>query len=442
MELLCSAIEILASFTEGILILSTIITAAGPKYGKVKTYWLTFFCAVLTTGYLIVMNAWSGFSFITPIGGILFYIFFAGKWLSKGKLALRTISCVLAFFVVQTIDYILIIGEALLYGNPQNFFYHCLQPGWPRIGYLFLDKGCDIVLFYLLRKHLTKLSILRNNTIIRLCVCTALSYGAMQYLFAMVLYGDFIQLQGAAMISFFILLCFLFILVFSTITLTASEKEKATNLMLGKLNQMMEENYYMLNQTILDHAKVVHDFHHHLSAISTLSQNGECAQIPEYIHSLLSTSFIPVKLCRSGSSIVDAVINSKLSEAGQKEIQAEYEIHINDLTSFEPADICAILSNQIENAFEACEKLEQGRKVQIDIRQQGNFVLFRVANPVVQDPFITNRDLASTKTDTTRMHGMGLKNLQDIAGKYNGSLKNEYAGGHFISTVLLCVDTV
>lgn len=36
---------------------------------------------------------------------------------------------------------------------------------------------------------------------------------------------------------------------------------------------------------------------------------------------------------------------------------------------------------------------------------------------------------------------MGLKNLQDIAGKYNGSLKNEYLDGRFISTVLLCVDT-
>ena len=92
MELLCSAIEILASFTEGILILSTIITAAGPKYGKVKTYWLTFFCAVLTTGYLIVMNAWSGFSFITPIGGILFYIF---CW----KVALEGKACVANYFL-------------------------------------------------------------------------------------------------------------------------------------------------------------------------------------------------------------------------------------------------------------------------------------------------------------------------------------------------------
>lgn len=442
MEFLCSVVEILASFIEGVLTLSAVITASGPKYNKRRTWFFTLVCAAFSTVYLVMMNAWSAFSFITPIGGMAFSILVAGKWLSNGKFALRAASCILAFFVIQSVDYIVYIGMAILQGSPRELFYKFMFPGALRVYYLSVDKGLDLILYAFLRKKLLKLSMLRNKVMTLLFVSTAVSYGAMQYLFSMVLHGNFIQLQGAALVSFFILMSFLFILVFSMITLTAAEKEKVTNLMLGKLNQMMEENYYMLNQTILDHAKAIHDFHHHLSAISTLSQTGECRQVPEYIRSILSTSFIPAKLCRSGSGIVDAVINSKLSEAGQKDIQTEYEIHINDFSSFEPADICAILSNQIENAFEACEKLERGRKVQIDIRQQANFVLFRVANPVVQDPFIANKDLASTKSDTSRMHGIGLKNLQDIAGKYNGSLKNEYADGRFVSTVLLCVDTV
>lgn len=147
MEFLCSAIEILASFTEGVLILSTIIIASGPKYGKVKMRWLTFFCAVLTTGYLIVMNAWSAFSFITPIGGILFYIFFAGRWLSKGKLALRAASCILAFFVIQSVDYIVFIGMALLQGSPRELFDEFMHPDFLRVSYLFVDKGLDIVIY-------------------------------------------------------------------------------------------------------------------------------------------------------------------------------------------------------------------------------------------------------------------------------------------------------
>lgn len=148
------------------------------------------------------MNAWSAFSFITPIGGILFYIFFAGRWLSKGKLALRAASCILAFFVIQSVDYIVFIGMALLQGSPRELFDEFMRPDFLRVSYLFVDKGLDIVIYYLLRKRLRKLSMLRDKIKLSLFVSTAISYGVMQYLFFMVMHGNSVQLQGAAMISF------------------------------------------------------------------------------------------------------------------------------------------------------------------------------------------------------------------------------------------------
>lgn len=226
------------------------------------------------------------------------------------------------------------------------------------------------------------------------------------------------------------------------IILTVSEKEKATNQMLANLNQMMELNYYSLNERITSNAKAMHDFHHHLSVIDTLAQKEECPSITAYINSVLTTSFKPTHLCRSGNNIIDAVINSKLDEADQKKIDVNYVIHIDDLSAFEQADICAVLANQIENAFDACEKMEDKRNVHIDIRQQESFVLFRVSNSVASNPFFENENLASTKSGSTVVHGLGLKNIQDIAEKYNGSLKNEYVDGHFISTVLICSQTV
>ncbi len=442
MELLCSCTEILASFVESALILSTIIAASNPKYSSNKTAGITTLCAVLLTLYLMFMNGLSVFSFLTPIGTMLFSIFIVGKLISDGKVLLRATSCVLALFVIQSIDYILIIGLTLLQGSPRELFYDYLEPGVMRIIYLIVDKSSDITLYFWLRKYIAKLSGLRRGSISKLLVCTILSYGVMQYLFAMVLHGDFVQLQGAAMISLFILLGFLLILVFSMITVTVSEKEKATNQMLANLNQNMETNYYMLNESITSNAKAMHDFHHHLSVIDALAKNESGGSIEEYIHSVLATSLMPVKLCHSGNSIIDAVINVKLSEAKQKQINVDYIVRVEDLSSFEQADICAILSNQIENAFEACEKMDNERKVQIDIRQQEGFVLFKVINGVITNPFLKNRNLVTTKTTSEIAHGFGLKNIQDIAEKYNGSLKSEYADGCFFSTVLICSRTI
>lgn len=442
MELLCSSIEVLASFVESVLILSTITAVSGSRFSRRRTFQITFLFAALSTCYLICMNEWSPFSFLTPIGTMLLSIFIEGKILSKGKTVLRSCSCILALFVIQSIDYILIIGMTLLHGNPRDLFYGYLKPGMIRVIYLTLDKICDVILYFCFRKYLQKLSEMQNSSIIKLLLCTVLSYGAMQYLFAMVLHGDFIQLQGAAMVSLFVLLCFLLILAFSMLTVSFSEKEKATNLMLTNLNQMMETNYYILNESITATAKAMHDFHHHLSVIDTLAQKEECTSITEYIHSVLTTSFTPAQLCRSGNSIIDAVINSKLNEAQYKGINISYTIHVEDLSAFEQADICAILSNQIENALEACEKMEDKRNVQIDIRQQEGFVLFKVINNVSKDPFMGNGNLSSTKADSAVMHGLGLKNIQDIARKYNGSLKSEYVEGHFVSTVLISAYTI
>lgn len=388
------------------------------------------------------MNSLSAFSFFTPIGTMLFSIFIVGKLVSNGNVLLRATSCVLALFVIQSIDYILIIGVTFPLGNPRELFFDFLEPGLIRIIFLVVDKVCDILLYLWAKKYLTKLSEIRNRIMAFLLICITLAYGTMQYLIAMVLHGDFMQLQGAAIISFFVLLCFIFILFFSMTILTVSEKVKSTNQMLANLNQMMETNYYTLNESITSNAKAMHDFYHHLSVIDTLAQKEKCPSITEYINSVLATSFTPTQLCRSGNNIIDAVINSKLDEANQKEIDVNYTIHIDDLSSFEQADICAILANQIENAFEACEKMKNKRNVRIDIRQQEWFVLFRVTNSVISNPFLENKNLVSTKADSAVVHGLGLKNIQDIAEKYNGSLKNEYADGHFISTVLICSQTI
>ncbi|RAZ94637.1 hypothetical protein DK853_34125 [Klebsiella oxytoca] len=53
---------------------------------------------------------------------------------------------------------------------------------------------------------------------------------------------------------------------------------------------------------------------------------------------------------------------------------------------------------------------------------------------------MNNSSLTSTKTDTSTQHGLGLKNISDIADKYSGFLRSEYKDGHFISVVSLCYE--
>ena len=105
-------------------------------------------------------------------------------------------------------------------------------------------------------------------------------------------------------------------------------------------------------------------------------------------------------------------------------------------------DICGILANQIDNALEACKSMPESfpREIKITIKQVENFAFFRVENTTKCNPFTNNHSLASTKNDTSTQHGLGLKNIRDIANKYNGFLRSEYENGVFISVVSLCFE--
>ena len=134
---------------------------------------------------------------------------------------------------------------------------------------------------------------------------------------------------------------------------------------------------------------------------------------------MLSTSYEAIEFCNCGCDIINAVINCKALEARSSHIEFQYHVDFHEPTNLKPVDICAVLANQIENALEACEKIEDPDKriVRVEIRQRNGFALFKVMNTVRENPFRYEDKLLTTKTDTSRMHGLGLKNISDIARK-------------------------
>lgn len=156
--------------------------------------------------------------------------------------------------------------------------------------------------------------------------------------------------------------------------------------------------------------------------------------------SLLKTSYSQTAQCHSGNDIVDAIINSKLAEAQVKKIQFTYMANLHIPIQIDPVDLCGVLANQLENAFEACMQTSDPseRAVHAEIKQVQSFVILRVENTVLSDPFTDNPDLHSTKQNSSTPHGYGLLNIRSIAQKYEGTLRMEFSNDRFVSVVSLC----
>ena len=65
--------------------------------------------------------------------------------------------------------------------------------------------------------------------------------------------------------------------------------------------------------------------------------------------------------CHSENDIIDAIINCKAAEADRDHIEFEFNADFHLPTSLSSIDICGVLSNQIDNALEACRVIPEGR---------------------------------------------------------------------------------
>lgn len=441
MNILAQIAEISATFIECILILSAIMVSSSKRYTGWKNNILLVVFSACSTILISTLNSLNLFSYITPIISMVFIIFISSKIMATGNLLTRSITCMLSLLLIQSFDYIVVIIIAHTISASRTFFtVFVLSHGINRIAFLTIDKLIDISVYFILRRWLSGLSKLTLRLSCYLLVITIVSYIVMQCLFQVVLVPDLPLMQLAVVASWCFLIGFIIALIAFFLSLTKQEQDRQRMEMLRSENELMADNYKTLHSTQQEYARTLHDFKHHVRTVHELISDGKVESALEYTDSLLKTSYQQAAQCHSGNDIVDAIINSKFSEAQTKGIQFTYMANLHIPIQIDPVDLCGVLANQLENAFEACMHISNPAKrvVHTEIKQVQSFVILRVENSVLSDPFTDNPDLHSTKPDSSIPHGYGLFNIRSIAQKYEGTLRTEFSNDRFISVVSLC----
>lgn len=441
MNILTQIAEAGATFIECILILSAIMTSSGKRYIGWKNNILIVTFSLCSTALICTLNSLYLFSYITPVISMTLIIFISSKIMTKGHLLTRSITCILSLLLIQSIDYIVVIIFAHTTSASSSFFtVFVSSQGINRIAFLVIDKLIDIGIYFILRQWLPGLSKLTLRLNCYLLVITIVSYIVMQCLFQVVLVPDLPLMQLAVVASWCFLIGFIIAFIAFFLSLTKQEQDRQRMEMLRSENTLMADNYKTLHNTQQEYAQKLHDFKHHVRTVHELISDGKDESALEYTESLLQTSYQQAAQCHSGNDIVDAIINSKLSEAQAKGIQFTFMANLHIPIQIDPVDLCGVLANQLENAFEACMQIANPAKriVHVEIKQAQSFVILRVENTVLSNPFASNPELHSTKPNLSVPHGYGLLNIRSIAQKYEGTLRTEFVNGQFISVVSLC----
>lgn len=205
-----------------------------------------------------------------------------------------------------------------------------------------------------------------------------------------------------------------------------------TQIRLAASEQMREkesENYRMLESSYAEIRSIKHDLKNQVDILSALIQSEDYPAAQEYIRQMYSYSSVEAatSLCYTGNSALDAVINLKSASAESKGIRFITKISVSSY-NIDALNLCRILSNALDNAVEACERVSSSdRFVYLTIKQLENKLIIDVEN---SSPYVDINCLATTKADK-KQHGIGLYSIEKAIKTADGIVSLSYNDGVF-----------
>ncbi|MGX6979825.1 GHKL domain-containing protein [Vagococcus elongatus] len=200
----------------------------------------------------------------------------------------------------------------------------------------------------------------------------------------------------------------------------------------------LQETYYEeLADNQLEIRKIRHDMNHHLSVIGVLIEAGDFKQTQDYFDQLsLQLSSYGKEFCEN--SLVNAVINSKYSKFQEHHVDTFLNISIDDAPAIDDISLCTIFANTMENALEAVLTIEnpEERKMKIQARYQNGYFSYKITNNKGNDIRETKDGLITTK-ENKKAHGYGLKIVESVVNKYNGTFDISHNENEFSLVILI-----
>lgn len=197
---------------------------------------------------------------------------------------------------------------------------------------------------------------------------------------------------------------------------------------LGQQLEVQVRSMESASKLFSEQRKKVHDYRSHLNTLRVLLQNHEYEQAEVYLNSVSKQQTERLFLVNTHHSILDALFNTKASEAIQEGIEIDFRVNDLSMLPFEAADMVVLLSNLLDNAIEANRSYCGSKKIHVTALWEKSFLfsIRNTSNPVR----IENNTIQTTKPDP-QLHGFGLSNVKLILEKYNGDFTMDYEDNWF-----------
>lgn len=387
-----------------------------------------------TTKYIIYLSTFIGLSFINSIVtytytyiGISLLLLFIYSFYHINKLDF-TRKIFIFYFIKILILIFIVLSLTWIFNTRYYTFYTPNIFNYTILSYIISDY---ILFTLLLIKYKNKIHF--NLQYFKLLTILILIYFAFIFIFNNPIL--FLTPSIARTYIFTVIISIVALICFDRMQTKYETDKHAKEAMIQNMTKEEEFIKQLQNQQ-LEIRKINHNLNNILIILQAHLKNGEYDEAIEYIEQNLK---IHVKayqdLTHTGIPTLDSILNNQIYLMKEKNIEYHEDItKILHLGNVKADDLSLAISLALDNAREACEKVDAQRQISLSLQSKQTHVVLYIANSIPQGSHPHFHK--TTKADKIA-HGHGVKSIKEIARKYHGDVKYDIKDNQVILRIML-----
>ena len=358
--------------------------------------------------------------------------------LIKEKIYVISAFSLLSIYIFYITD--VIFGNVFSIVLGQSFLGVFYQSFANRLIVCYIIKAVNAALFYLLYKMFSKVEINlgKSKWLVFNVIIGALYFISLMFIY---IYPQNSSSDNIVSALFLIISASFFamsvLVLYFYAELCASFQEKKKLYILETSFAAIEEKMTMLSQTSEKLKKIRHDIHNHLVNALVMIKSGktnEAYRLVTDVEKCVDDISVDIS-SSSGNSVIDAVIAYKAAVAEKRKISFEYKLETLPNMNIDFWELSSVLSNLLDNAFEASSK-DEAPRVSLKIYIYKKYLTIIISNSCPPNSEKPSDSFLTSKEDKEN-HGFGHKIIEEIALKYNGSVNYSIKDNKFTVVVIL-----
>ena len=243
--------------------------------------------------------------------------------------------------------------------------------------------------------------------------------------------------ENIKIISVFLSLFILMLIMYMYDLMSGSYINSIHTKMMERENIYSAKQAEVLRKNSASIRKIRHDMNNHLYVLESLiDEDGENVEAKKYIEQMIGKINQAKMYCDSGNVQLDSIVNYKLSEAAEKDINIELNTKLPEIIEADMGDMVTVLGNILDNAIEAAQITDKDRYIKLDIKYKSGAMFITLKNSYDGRINAKNGVLKTIKSNKIE-HGIGLNSVQEVVQKYNGEVEMEYDDREFCIMIVL-----